>query len=334
MTNEIAVQATTELSIEAEQAAFTDAQIAAVRRMAGVEDVPEPEIAAFFHQCKRTGLDPFAKQIYLIARTKRKKVGPKEWVDDGHTFTIQTGIDGYRVLGHRVARARGDELAIPSVEWRSKTIGWEDSWLDELPPAAARATIVVNGNTYTATAMYSEFVQLTGSGDYAKPNSMWAKMPANQLAKCAESAAWRLAYPNDFAGLVLEDAVQVIDESGASVRQDAPARRQTRAGGRGVAGIRSAIAANKPEPEPAAVVERDKPVRNQGPHIEAPSQAALDELSDALDEAGITGDAERGAYLSEKVGRELSSWEDMSANDVDQVTAIVQKQVAAGKVGA
>jgi hypothetical protein len=46
-------------------------------------------------------------------------------------------------------------------------------------------------------ALFNEYVQTKSDG---KPNSMWTKMGANQLAKCAESLGLRKAFPRDLSG--------------------------------------------------------------------------------------------------------------------------------------
>jgi hypothetical protein len=52
-----------------------------------------------------------------------------------------------------------------------------------------------------AVARYDEFVQMTRDG---KPNHMWAKMPHNQLAKCAEAQLFRKTWPQQTEGLEVE----------------------------------------------------------------------------------------------------------------------------------
>ena len=244
MSTELAVQTTTELVIAPEQTQFTDTQLSALKQI-GVDNAPAGDIAVFFHQAKRTGLDPFAKQIYMIGR--RTKVGNSYETK----YTIQTGIDGYRLNVRRAAERGGDSLAVDGPYWRGETGGWDDVWLDKnTPPSAAKFTIIRNGEPFTGIAMFHEYVQTYWDNESKShvPNSMWTKMPANQLAKCAEAAACRRAYPDDFSGLVLEDAVQIIDETGATVVR-------SERGGRGVASLRARaqdaqVVTPDPETEP------------------------------------------------------------------------------------
>lgn len=198
------------LAIRPGQTMWDDYQTAALDQI-GLRDASNADRAVFLHQCQRTGLDPFAKQIYMIGR---KSKGETKW-------TIQTGIDGYRVLGDRVAERRGDEIEHDEPLWADDSGVWHDVWIWGNAPSAAKYVIRKNGKRFAATVMYREFVQTNFNGE---PNAMWSKMPCNQLAKCAEVQAWKKVYPNDFAGLVLEDAAQPNDDAPSAPQRAKSAR--------------------------------------------------------------------------------------------------------------
>ena len=95
-----------DLTITDKQDGFTDNQIAALQQM-GVQDASQGDLAVFFHEVQRTGLDPFARQIYMIGR--RTKVDG-QWVTK---YTIQTGIDGFRLIARRAADRTHEDFGEP-----------------------------------------------------------------------------------------------------------------------------------------------------------------------------------------------------------------------------
>ena len=79
-------------------------------------------------------------------------------------------------------------------------------WLDEQKriPSACTVTVYKWGPggqraPYTAKCYFREFVRLTWDKEtqQRRPNKMWQTMPHNQIAKCAEAAALRKAFPDD-----------------------------------------------------------------------------------------------------------------------------------------
>lgn len=200
---------TTALAISTEQTTWTDRQLATLRQI-GVENASDGDLEVFFHQVKRTGLDPFARQIYMISRTQWNSRTRQEEVKQ----TIQTGIDGFRLIARRAADAAGDVLSFEDTLWCGPDGKWVDVWVDAQPPVAAKVTVLRgHGQRYPAVATLAEYAGWTGRGNERRLTRMWQEKAALMLAKCAEALALRKAFPQDLSGLYTSD------EMGAS--QDA-----------------------------------------------------------------------------------------------------------------
>lgn len=200
---------TTALAISTEQTTWTDRQLATLRQI-GVENASDGDLEVFFHQVKRTGLDPFAKQIYMISRTQWNSRTRQEEAKQ----TIQTGIDGFRLIARRAADSAGDVLSFEDTLWCGPDGKWVDVWVSPQPPAAAKVVVVRgHGQRYPAVATLAEYAGWTGKGNERRLTRMWQEKAALMLAKCAEALALRRAFPQDLSGLY------TADEMGAS--QDA-----------------------------------------------------------------------------------------------------------------
>ncbi|MFF7190588.1 phage recombination protein Bet [Streptomyces sp. NPDC008222] len=188
------------LAVRPEQTTWTPEQ-AAVLRQSGIKDqVTAAELSGFLHLCQRTGLDPFSRQIYLIGRFSKK--------DGRDVYTPQTGIDGYRVIAQRVTAQTGGTYGYEDTVWCDPSGRWRDVWLADEPPAAAKVTVIRNGHRFSAVATFREYVQTFPDGN---PKGLWAKMPAGQIAKCAEALALRKAFPHDLAGVYTAEEMAQAD---------------------------------------------------------------------------------------------------------------------------
>ncbi|MFG3510205.1 phage recombination protein Bet [Streptomyces sp. NPDC047821] len=195
------------LAIRPDQTNWTPEQ-AAVLRQSGINDhVTAAELAGFLHLCQRTQLDPFSRQIYLIGRWDKRA--------QREVFTPQTGIDGYRVVAHRVIAASGETFGYEDTMWCDASGRWRDAWLAQEPPAAAKVTVLRNGQRFSAVALFREYVQTNKDG---RPIGLWGKMPAGQVAKCAEALALRKAFPHDLAGVYTAEEMAQADNPTAEER--------------------------------------------------------------------------------------------------------------------
>ena len=303
MSTEITRHSTnTALTIAEDQTGFTDQQIAALRQI-GLGANTQADVEVFFHQAKRSGLDPFRREIYMI--TRKTKNGPKA--------TIQTGIDGFYKIADRVTRATGGTWGIPETLWCGPNGQWRDVWLEETPPAAAKVTVERNGSRFTTVAT---------SAEYNAGSPMWQKMPARMIAKCAEALAIRRAFPDDLSGLYTsEEMAQADSPAPAPSRQPVPPQQQ--------GGSRLAQAmGQRPQPQ-------QQPVERQP----EPWEAQWAELKQALHQAGLAPEADRGdlwlGKLTELTGAEWTHPNQISpeaAAEVFQMLATPTADEATGEI--
>lgn len=198
------------LAVTTDQTAWTPQQLAVLQSAGVSEQVTPAELDQFLHECQRTGLDPFSRQIYLIGRYD-KQAGRD-------VFRSQTGIDGYRVVAHRAAKRDHTTIAYSETLWCGPDKVWCDVWLEDGPPRAAKITVFRGGEPFPATATLAEYAATYKNGD---PTPMWRRMPATMLAKCAEAKALRMAFPHDLAGIYTAEEMEQADNS----RREGPAQR-------------------------------------------------------------------------------------------------------------
>jgi len=102
------------------------------------------------------------------------------------------------LVAQRAARRDHVAYGYEDTLYRKHDGTWTDCWDDaDLNPVAVKVTVLRDGQRFPHVAHWREFVQ-TYKG---APNRMWAQMPSNQLAKCAEMGALRKAFPLDLSGV-------------------------------------------------------------------------------------------------------------------------------------
>lgn len=184
---------------------FTERQLAIITNQIA-KGASEDELAYFLEVCRLTGLNPIQRQIYAVMRNSREQVDG-EW-KTAKRMTIQTGIDGYRLIAARTGQLAGIDDPTYDTE-------------DDEHPNRASVTVwrFVSGHRvpFTATARWREYVQekdeYKGREKTGKkvPTEMWAKMPYLMLGKCAEALALRKAFPAELSGVYTGEEMSQAD---------------------------------------------------------------------------------------------------------------------------
>jgi phage recombination protein Bet len=168
---------------------LTDGKVDLIKRMY-CKNCTNDEIEIFIHACKKTGLDPISKQIYAIKR--------------GGVLTIQTGIDGLRLIAERTA---------------NYSPGRESTFVYDEKNNLISATSYIKKRTADNT--WHEVAACAYFDEFNAKQGLWQKMPRVMLAKCAEAHALRKAFPAEMSGLYSsEEMEQAAPELPSSSRTE------------------------------------------------------------------------------------------------------------------
>ena len=144
--------------------------------------------------CAARGLDPMKKPCHIVPMEVKDANGDYAWRD-----VVMPGIYEYRITAHRTGDYLGHEKPIygPDIEafgvkapdWCEFTAyRWNHKAREKVP--------------YTVQVFFSEVVATRKdkkTGEFVA-NSRWSRAPRQMLAKCAEAAALREAFPEEIGG--------------------------------------------------------------------------------------------------------------------------------------
>ncbi len=273
---------------------------------------PRPVIAKFLHISEKTGLDPMARQIYCIGR----------FGSDGLEWSVQTGIDGFRVIAERSKQYAGQD----EPEWLTASGEWVPAFVKALHgehPLAARVKVYRHDwdRPMVGIATWDEYAQTKRNGQLT---AMWEQRGPGQLAKCAEALALRKAFPQDLSGLYTDDEMQsqtleVVEGENEGEQVRRPRRGVPTVADRARAAAEAEKRANAPvqDVDEAVVPEEPADVDDVGGERTEPGVVDADVVGEftcsncglpqADDEGGICGPCEEQIEASMGAGQEQES---------------------------
>jgi len=150
------------------------------------------ELELFIHICNRSGLDPFARQIYAIFREAWDPVSRIM----KKSMTIQTAIDGYRLIAERTGSYMPGKDCL---------FVYRDNQIFSATAYVKKQDNKGEWHELAHTVHWDEYAAKKKDGTHT---SMWQKMPHVMLGKCAEAAALRKAFPADMSGIYTKEEME------------------------------------------------------------------------------------------------------------------------------
>lgn len=186
---------------------FSSAQLKMIRDTYA-NGCSESEFEMLMHIASARRLNPLFRQIWFV---KRPKYDPRTRTSVD-VWSAQVSIDGLRCIAERSGLYDGqDEPEFTYVQGNDY-------------PVLVKVRVYKKGipRPFVGVAHFSEYVAKTRDGAMT---TMWKEKPHIMISKCAESIALRKAFPEDMAGLYVEEEMDASarheEESDAAPRKKA-----------------------------------------------------------------------------------------------------------------
>lgn len=160
--------------------------------------------------CKVRGLDILKKPVHIVPIWDKEK---KCYVD-----TVWQGISEIRTTAMRTKEYAGIDETLYGKTEKKKIGGVEVSF-----PEFAQATVyrLIGGQRVAFVGEKVYWLETYAKTKDGAPNSMWQQRPFGQIAKCAEAAALRRAFPEEIGNDYIAEEMEgkTIDANLHDIKQ-------------------------------------------------------------------------------------------------------------------
>ena len=162
----------------------------------------DAEIGLFLKVCQSQGLNPFARDCYLVKYT------------DDEPAAIIIAIDAFEKAAETCKEFKGYEAGVVlkqkpgQLEFREGTLLMDDE-KDQLAGGWAKVYRSDRDKPFYAAVNLSEYRKFTRSGQVTR---FWREMPATMIRNVALRHALKEAFPNRFAGLYTTAEIELPPE--------------------------------------------------------------------------------------------------------------------------
>ena len=174
--------------------AIPDAEAVQVLRNSLYPGARPESVALVLSWCRATGRDPMKKPIHIVPM----------WVKDaltgqaGMRDVLMPGIGTYRTDAAASGQYAGKSEPVFGPEI-TRDLGGCTVTYPEWCKVTVQRLVAGKVRDFTAMERWTENYA-TAKRDSDAPNAMWRRRPYAQLAKCAESQALRMAFPDETGG--------------------------------------------------------------------------------------------------------------------------------------
>ena len=173
-----------------------------MRRTLCPAGISDGDFELFVETCRRSGLNPFAKEAFCVPRRQNKGSREKpQWVTFHECQPSETGM---LTRAERFPDYVGTQTSAVYAEDEILIDAGAGTVAHRFNPAKRKGSLVGAWARTVREGKLPVVVWLEFSG-YVQTTPLWAKIPGTMIEKCARVAALRKAYPEAFGGLYVRE---------------------------------------------------------------------------------------------------------------------------------